>query len=339
MTVKSRTAILSILIIFLCGCLPSQETERNDLEIRKLNGSVKSTREVSYRVQDKFGEILKIEKKSQYAEYAEKFDVYNKQGNLTKEVWYYPDGKQRSKIETLYDNDGREIESKSYDTQNTMYSVSYKFYKDGNLIEKNWKDSRSNVDYKYEYDYDKRGNMIEEVLYSNGKIHSKKRYKYDDMDNETEYSFYNSNGNLKFKYIYINDHNGNTTEFKEFNSKGELDKIGKSKYNDLGKNIKTIHYDSKGKITWWTARKYDDQGRQREGIRHYPDGSIEVKYLYRYNDNGFIEQEITHYPGPGELYIKENYQYVYDFAGNWIEKLIIVNEIPEYLIEREIEYF
>ena len=37
--------------------------------------------------------------------------------------------------------------------------------------------------------------------------------------------------------------------------------------------------------------------------------------------------------------IVNEYQYEYDSEGNWISQIIFENERPEYIIERQIEYY
>jgi len=61
------------------------------------------------------------------------------------------------------------------------------------------------------------------------------------------------------------------------------------------------------------------------------------KYIL-FNDKGNkIEKNI--YKSDGSLDYKETYKYEYDEKYNWIKKIEYKNGIPEFIFEREIEYY
>jgi len=71
-------------------------------------------------------------------------------------------------------------------------------------------------------------------------------------------------------------------------------------------------YNSEGSLFYKLSYKYDDKCNQIEKNNYNSDGSLDYKYTYKYN---------------------------YNEKNNWIERLELKNDIPQYILEREIEYY
>lgn len=67
------------------------------------------------------------------------------------------------------------------------------------------------------------------------------------------------------------------------------------------------------------------------------DGGLKDKTLYKYDKKGNTIGLISYYSSDKSYEFR--YEYEYDNKGNWINLLRFRNNIPNDIIEREIEYF
>jgi hypothetical protein len=255
------TIILSFILLFIrCSIV---EQKKNDLMEWKLNGKVKSFRQISYRAIEKYGVISKQEGPSGGI-----YVLFNEEGNTIEHNIYGLDGSLDWKYTYKYDDKGNKIEENRH-------------YPDG---------PGGKTTYKYDY----KGNMIEENEYTaSEKWWSKNTYKYDNEGNIIESgSYYKSDSILYQITIYQYDNEGNLIEENEYDSTG------------------TYVYPYRQK-----TYKYDDAGNV-----------IEKRY-YGFDNN--LQPD----------WIVAKYAYEFDEKNNWIRKTEFVNEIPKYIIEREIEYY
>jgi len=195
--------------------------------------------------------------------------------------------------------------------------------------------------------FNKKGNIIEINRYgSDGSLASKSTYKYDDEGNRIELNRYDSDGNLSWKETYKNDNEGNRIEMNTYGSDGSLSWKRTYKYDDEGNKIEISIYEHRfgrdGNFFGKSTYKYDDEGNRIEINRYGSDGSLASKITYKYDDEGNRIEEnkyIQFYDPDGSLTSKHTYKYEYDKKGNWISRIEFEDDVPEYITEREIEYF
>ena len=167
---------------------------------------------------------------------------------------------------------------------------------------------------------------------------------YDKDGNKTEWNRYNLDGSLDKKSTYKYDEKGNRIEKNSYNSDGSYSTVN----NFDGKS--TYKYDEKGNITERVLRsdsaqekrkytsKYDEKGNKIENNRYNSDGSLSFKYTSKYDEKG-NKIENNEYNSDGSLDKKKTYEYEYDKQGNWIKRIEFTNGIPEYILERQYEYY
>ena len=85
-----------------------------------------------------------------------------------------------------------------------------------------------------------------------------------------------------------------------------------NKYDDKGNKIECNEYNSDGSLDWKRTSKYDDKGNEIEWNAYNSDGSLDSKFTYKYE---------------------------FDKKGNWIKRIDFENEIAEFILEREYEYY
>ncbi|PKH68903.1 hypothetical protein CXF59_01095 [Flavobacterium sp. ALD4] len=217
--------------------------------------------------------------------------------------------------------------------------------------------------------FNNNGNNIETIIYSSdGSLYEKYINKFDEKGNEIEKNIYDSNNILKWKYLIKFDDKGNMTEKNYYNSDGNLNSKETNKYDDKGNKIEENYYGieqisgSESFSTRWTF-KHNDQNKSTEWYYHIPGNEPLLNYIYKYDDNGNqIEWsgynlgipnfktyanydingnllELKSYETNERLISHEYHKYQFDKNENWIQRIDYVDEVPKFIIQREIEYY
>jgi len=212
----------------------------------------------------------------------------------------------------------------------------------GNQIEMDEYNSDGSLYRKYIYKYDDKRNRIEENIYkSDGSLSRKITFKYDYKGNQFEEKWCNSDGSLYEKRNNKYDKKGNQIEQKLYNSDGNFVSKNNSKFDGKGNRIEWNLYNPDGSLFSKNTSKYDDKGNNIEFNSYLSDENFskgDEKITYKYNDKGNPIEMIV-YNSDGRLDIKRTYEYEYDNESNWILQIIFDDKIPQYILEREIEYY
>lgn len=202
-----------------------------------------------------------------------------------------------------------------------------RFLSDGNLFE------------KIEYLYDDLGNKIEIKILERGRLPGfEKRivflYQNERLIEEIEYS---ANEDLIINKNYQVDGKGNVIkEIRTYPDGRSNEK--KFKYDNQGNQIEEKSFYPGGEISLpWLVFKYDNEGNKIEDIYLNRDGSSSRNDIYTYDDKKNITEIKIFYDG--DLESKVNNIFHYDENGNWVEKTVVENDIPQHIIKREIIYF
>src|SRR5690554_8223792 len=110
------------------------------------------------------------------------------------------------------------------------------------------------------------------------------------------------------------------------------------KYDEKRNNIEENWYKSDGSLDRKWTYKYDEKGNKIESNRYYSDVSLDRKGTYKYDEKG-NNIESNRYYSDGSLDSKWTYKYEFDKQGNWIKRIDFKDEIPEFILEREYEYY
>lgn len=312
----------------------------------ELKGKIKSVIEISYKaINCDSGEVVKGEREWKHANSRDSQKKYDENKNMVEKNSYFSDGSLDYKWTYEYDKSGNMVEENDYP--------------EGVLIT------------RYAYQYDDAGNMTEESDFdSNGKLFDKYSYKYDGK-NLIEEINYDSDGSVIFRSAYKYDKSGNLIEKNEYNSKGGLSDTSTYAYDDKDNMTKkggtssnacrwTYSYDKDGNM--FEKFRYDCDDRLREKFTYsknvieriqtdyemnqhrLPDDEVRerTKEIITTNDNGnIIERKEYTFEGRFICYLTRTttYEYKYDEKGNWIERIQSENDTPQYITEREYEYY
>lgn len=247
---------------------------------------------------------------------------------------------------------------------NSISEVSYLAEEAENGIIKGQR-NRASIDKDYIRNYNIEGYLIkEDRFYSDGNLFEKVEFVYDDQGNKIEKNIIRPGGRAEFVgqilYLYKNGRMVGETEYSttgdliinknfEFDSNGntikEIRTYPKAKssertfeYDNTGNMIgKKIFYSS-GDLSQGFVYNYDNKGNKIEDIYFNRDNkSSSRKDIYTYDDKNNINEIKIFYDGHLEKKVNNTFQY--DEKGNWVEKVIFENDIPQHIVEREIIYF
>jgi len=242
--------VLTIVLAMFCLASCEKSTQKNDLAELKLNGKVKSIREIPYKAVEKFGEVVKGD--------ALGFEQI---------------------LQITFNEKGNKIESNSFNSDGSLsFKYTYKYDDKGNIIESNSFNSDGSLSFKYTYKYDDKGNQIESNSFNpDGSLSFKYTCKYDDKGNQIESNSFNPDGNLVDKYTYKYDDKGNKIELNYFNSDGSLFLKSTSKYDDKGNEIERNSFISDVNLDDKYTYKYtyDQQGNWIQQIAYKVKNGVE----------------------------------------------------------------
>ena len=130
-------------------------------------------------------------------------------------------GEMDESLTYRFNKRGDVIEKADYNSDGSLDDMNlYKYDSAGNMIEFTEYDFDGSLDVKFRYKYDSAGNMIEVATYFYGRLAEKLLHKYDSAGNKIEEAEYNSDGSLNWKRLYKYDSAGNIIENTYY--KGEI---------------------------------------------------------------------------------------------------------------------
>ena len=83
--------VLTIVLAMLCLASCEKSTQKNDLAELKLNGKIKSIREIPYEAVEKFGEVVKGDALDRFGKNLQ--ITFNEKGNKLEENSFNSDGR------------------------------------------------------------------------------------------------------------------------------------------------------------------------------------------------------------------------------------------------------
>jgi hypothetical protein len=267
---------------FLSSC-SSIDSKNNSLDEYGLNGNVKSTIEQSYKANEKFGKVVKGEKKLEFSWRQNQYNIYDDYGYLiernniddvgelvTKSIFNYnknfelleinhynSNGTLSDKSNWKYDNKGNNIENINYNSSGIYLNKMKRNFNDNNLVvEEMFIDSLNNIISKSIYEYDSKNNRVKEIYYYNGKFNNKNLSKYNDKNQEISFTILDSANNIIEKRTQKYNDNSLLIETKKININGEIIREEKLKYDEQNNWIEKIIYDGQ-KPTFLIFRKIE----------------------------------------------------------------------------------
>lgn len=204
-----------------------------------------------------------------------------------------------------------------------QYTMSYEFNQQGNVISYMYPSSGiKDTIYDLFWVYNSNGKVMDfsiykrNTYYETSELQKKHIYKYDPSGNLIELATYDEDMRLAKKTILRYDAEGNAIEESRFYSSGAAYSRRFFKYDTNGNRIEELDINGNPQHKC----KYDSWGNRVEIESYDGIGRIEKRYEYEYNANGDVIRLSLYNGYNNELQGEASYSYVYDSAGNRIEK-------------------
>ena len=304
--------VLSLLLFIALSFNTHESNKDNDLTKMELKGKVKSLREITFEVEDKFGQIKKV-KSVNDVEYF--FDL---KGNIIKEQKYNQKGVPDFIIKSEFDSKANRIKSKTIMINNFLSSKTIYGYDETNKL-------------IHEKEYDSNGDINSKTLYSysNDKLSEIVKYNYNKEDRKFE---------IWDKTTYEYNQYGLMSQeiYETFFLKQSIDKTDYL-YNDKGKLIEKNYINGSLREFDTKSQYVYNEKEELIELRMYGNNEPWIE-KYSYNQGNLIELLIEKYKNAklNETILKN---YSFDKNGNWINSKSFKNDIPIYLRERNIQYY
>ncbi|MCL2327972.1 MAG: hypothetical protein FWC39_05595 [Bacteroidetes bacterium] len=324
-------------LVYFLGTAVAQE------ENVKFFGNVKSVKETTYKVSEKFGEAIKGEilntavwkydDKGRLVEEPYKKYKYDANGNKTEQATHDSVGNLKTRITWSYNEKNKITEQNKYDSDRKLISkTKWKYNDDGYCIDKS--------------KFDKEGKLLEREI----NVYDKDRYlehsqyaRYDNfeyvegIDNSVYHGLGHGEVKLVWRCVHSFDEKGKQIQALLLSPNQDTLEIRKNVYDIYGNSIETNYHYSFANV----RRKFNEKGKMIKHetgpldlrritlfhVDYWEDwrtmDSVRLSYytftqLHTYNDKGEI-QSISYIDYDG--YNLENY----DKKGNIMEILRIEN--------------
>lgn len=294
-----------------CGFIIPSET---DVSKNALKGHVLTLKENSYKAIEKFGKVQEGERarKSMLGfDYTKKF---NKAGAMVEYCEF------ESNLGTLVYKNSMVYNGNNQATQQRSYSANEK------------------LNLKSSYTYNDHGNVIEIAVYTaNDKLSARYTYKCDADGQVLAEAGYRADGSLNWKKKYEYNRRGQVIEMFRDDSDNHFDRTYIYIYNNKHQLKEEILKDADHIFDKRYVYTYDKKGRRILEESYNSSAKLYSRLQYRYDGRGNKTEMNEMYAGEKSIG-RYSYTYDYDRKGNWIRRIEYYNDIPKYIVTRDIVY-
>lgn len=195
---------------------------------------------------------------------------------------------------------------------------------------------RSDFKYTFAYDSKERLKRIIEINKYNNRLTTENNIEYSNNKNFKEYLTIYKYGITPVKETNIHMFDGNKYIIQmNVDNQGEFHTYSKISYPE--ENTFEEFLESKNSILYWEVKQYNTKKQEIYCYNADKNGYFDPSFGYKttYYKNGLMKS----YSKEGEQSFIKNYEYEYDEKGNWISQVLYLDEIPQYIYERQLEYF
>lgn len=169
-----------------------------------------------------------------------------------------------------------------------------------------------------------------------GELKTKAVTKYNKAGNRVDFETFSPDGKLMSKSIFIHSDTG--TEVKRYQGFDHLSLTTHYKYDRLGNESEESNYDPSGTLFMTAKSKYDLNGNRLVYDRYNQFGHLFLRSNVKFDRKGNEIQE-REFDSHESLQYVTTYQYEgYDKQGNWLKRVMLKNDEPRTITEREITY-
>ncbi|MFA7445467.1 MAG: hypothetical protein WCY89_05930 [Flavobacteriaceae bacterium] len=375
-----------LVFLFLFGCIGFVHPQNYLPKTDSLRGDIKSIREKLIFLNDTIQNLKLFPTEDEYghhgfmsrefalgrfedwwyslpwAHYVNYYREYDKNRNITSEIWYYKDESFLQEYRFHYDDRNNLIERQEYWNENELNtSKRYTYDHYNRMLSELWLDNEDVNEYFFRcFFYDSKDRLIKKVNFSEEGYRSTINLEYNKQGkqiSETVHRLIDWKPTDETKTRYFQDtltYIGSRTNYiyDEFSNLVQVEGYLRNKAN----HIANMYVREK--------HEYDSRNRRIKIIFPNQDGTVRSYWMYDYlKDTNFITKEKHFYPNSVDnslaieyvydqnqrivklIYDEDNetniaeFEYKFDDKGNWYEQLKTVNGKPLYLRKREIIYY
>lgn len=173
--------------------------------------------------------------------------------------------------------------------------------------------------------WNKNNDVIEALIYIDGKFHCKQTYQYDDQPNmglrgivwmESDY------GVLFYRY----KNNGNLSVFARYDANGGLNFKEEDVHDALGNRLDLKHYDANNQLIYRVVNEYFAPDQLSIEKAYDREGNLTRDIAVKYNANGKVIQSTQRGAKDGSV---DKSAYEYDGSGHILKEVQYRNDQPQ----------
>lgn len=214
----------------------------------------------------------------------EKYEIYDASGNFVKEHDYASDS---STIKQERDEDGNLVKETEYDSEgNEISTTEYTYDSNKRVIKRVQRDTEGNESVET-LEYNEAGRVTK---YVDNAFHTTDIFVYNSENVLTECTEYEENGALRSKHEF--DDAENMTKATYYDSDGSVKGVDEYEYDSFGKITKIIDYNSDGTVNSKEEYKYDENGNLVKEVSTIRGSTVTYTYsdfVYFYYPDGIPE--------------------------------------------------
>jgi hypothetical protein len=258
-------------------------------------------------------------------------------------------GKVKSITSQNFDLDsaGTVVDSAAWNNPDTVNLETRYYNPQGFITEKRWGDGVSTAKTKLIYTYNSDNRLVKmEYMIQGNQGSMSTTYQYNRkgqlIKQVEEMEYVNGTQTQKFKNIYQSvkfDAMGNILKANVQTDNKTKDYYILNTYNEAGKRTKSEYFTMKNELTGQTEYSYNAHGdllsEKQTGPNRPPD---EKEFTYDEKGN-ILSESYTVESGDTRMKVKNEYAYIFDAQGNWVQKITTVMGIKQSLTRRIITYY
>lgn len=271
-------------------------------------------------------------------DYPPKIIWYDRHQNVIKIQELSVNGSVYSTITNSYDSLRHKIAHKVFDDMGQLQSkILYRYDANGYVVEeKMFVDEKLHT--KRKNYYNKTSKIAKEIWYSygdNGIDTTMYVYAYNNHGDRTQLTA-KADGSISFQTIfkYTYDKQGHMVTKKEYTAAFGLKYLWK--FDNRGNVVVEKNFNADGSLNYKAVYTYDKAGNKIEEKVFEAGHELINRRTYTYNGNVFISK--TFWPS-GELDYKYTHHYAFDNHGNWIKEIQLMGNDPYTITIRKIKYY